>query len=103
MEAEIAECLRSARLPELQFSEDRPVSVEDFPEGGKRRILESMERGIELLGQYNNGSSISQTVARSIYAPLILVRLSVLFSMVARFSLEKLNARNSRNLSLIFI
>ena len=83
MEAEIAECLRAARLPEVQFSEDRPVSGEDFPEGGKRRILEAMESGIERLGQYNNGSSITQTVARSIYAPLILVRLSVLLPMVA--------------------
>jgi len=73
MEAEIAECLRAARLPEVQFSEDRPVSSEDFPEGGKRRTLEAMEKGLELLGGYSKGASISQTVARSIYAPLILI------------------------------
>ena len=78
MEAEIAACLRASRLSEVQFSEDRPVSGEDFPEAGKRRILEAMERGLELVGRYikdaggGDGSSIGQTVARSIYAPLIL-------------------------------
>ena len=48
------------------------MSSEDFPEGGKRRTLEAMEKGLELLGGYSKGASISQTVARSIYAPLIL-------------------------------
>ena len=113
MEAQIAECLRAARLPEVQFSEDRPVSGEDFPEGGKRSILEAMERGLELLGRYSKDagdSSISQTVARSIYAPLILGRHS-LFNPVfngrvilalkiptSSFPLEKLNVRPSCNL-----
>ena len=73
MEAEIAECLRAARLPEVQFSEDRPVFGEDFAEANRRRILEAMERALELLGRHSKDSSISQTTARSIYAPLILV------------------------------
>ena len=72
MEAEIVECLRAARLPEVEFSEDRPVSGEGFPEGGRRKILAAMEKGLELLSRYSKGATLNQTAARSIYVPLIL-------------------------------